>query len=500
MIENQYNEVMTFPVNGTEKLIYKYCIHAHPYKKGYPSKVTPYVAFRLSDGIVEKIFEVKHVYECFSYDIETLKNQLTHEELLRLQGYVEERQMSFGFDKAEYQYRFFFLEEYKTLASPYVFEKNVQGAKSIMLDEMLKNYSERERILFCNIAYMKYYDFSRHKETPINGGQYITDTGDAFEKYNFHRCEDGTVKGFVETKYVGGYDASSRRPQGLHIEKIDSAYQSQDEIEKVTVVFCAKNPKKNINTTVIVGWYKNAKVFRNRKEYLGRPYNIESNYHDAVLLPEQKRNKVIPRAKDNMNNVGFGQSNIWYANKVEHQSLVLDVLKYIDQYSKNKLAKDLRRYNAREDIVLNDFINTHHAKKNYQFEYNNDPEMRREPKVLNQGVSVYPRDKQKSINAIVHSQYKCEINPQHETFNKKSDGLPYLEAHHLIPMSQQDEFEYSLDVEENIVALCSNCHNEIHYGEQANVLIKQLYHNRIELLKKKKIDVSLEKLLSYYGY
>ena len=146
MIENQYNEVMTFPVNGTEKLIYKYCIHAHPYKKGYPSKVTPYVAFRLSDGIVEKIFEVKHVYECFSYDIETLKNQLTHEELLRLQGYVEERQMSFGFDKAEYQYRFFFLEEYKTLASPYVFEKNVQGAKSIMLDEMLKNYSERERI------------------------------------------------------------------------------------------------------------------------------------------------------------------------------------------------------------------------------------------------------------------------------------------------------------------------------------------------------------------
>lgn len=99
MIENQYNEVMTFPVNGTEKLIYKYCIHAHPYKKGYPSKVTPYVAFRLSDGIVEKIFEVKHVYECFSYDIETLKNQLTHEELLRLQGYVEERQMSFGFEK-----------------------------------------------------------------------------------------------------------------------------------------------------------------------------------------------------------------------------------------------------------------------------------------------------------------------------------------------------------------------------------------------------------------
>ena len=67
-------------------------------------------------------------------------------------------------------------------------------------------------------------------------------------------------------------------------------------------------------------------------------------------------------------------------------------------------------------------------------------------------------------------------------------------------MAQQDNFEYSLDVEENIISLCSQCHNEIHYGKHADKLITKLYYDRIKLLKKKKIEVTLEKLLSYYGF
>lgn len=67
-------------------------------------------------------------------------------------------------------------------------------------------------------------------------------------------------------------------------------------------------------------------------------------------------------------------------------------------------------------------------------------------------------------------------------------------------MSEQDHFEHSLDVEENIVSLCSRCHNEIHYGENADVLITKLYYERIELLNNKKIDVTLDELLSFYGF
>ncbi|MEG0664633.1 MAG: hypothetical protein RR483_06005, partial [Clostridia bacterium] len=49
-------------------------------------------------------------------------------------------------------------------------------------------------------------------------------------------------------------------------------------------------------------------------------------------------------------------------------------------------------------------------------------------------------------------EYKCEINPEHETFH--NGRHPYMEGHHLIPMSQQDFYTFSLDVPPNIISLC----------------------------------------------
>ena len=99
-----------------------------------------------------------------------------------------------------------------------------------------------------------------------------------------------------------------------------------------------------------------------------------------------------------------------------------------------------------------------------------------------------------------HANYKCEVDKDHKCFLRKDGETPYTEAHHLVPLSFQDDFEYSLDIEENIVSLCSNCHNEIHYGYNAINIITQLYEERKDLLKGKGIDITLEKLLSYYGY
>lgn len=59
-----------------------------------------------------------------------------------------------------------------------------------------------------------------------------------------------------------------------------------------------------------------------------------------------------------------------------------------------------------------------------------------------------------------------------------------MEPHHLIPLSQTDAFEVSLDREQNIVSLCSNCHNQIHYGRKEDVraLLSQLFQARKEPL------------------
>ena len=65
-------------------------------------------------------------------------------------------------------------------------------------------------------------------------------------------------------------------------------------------------------------------------------------------------------------------------------------------------------------------------------------------------------------------------------------------------MAFQDRFDVSLDVEENIVSLCSNCHNQIHYGKDADKLLKKLFESRKKDLEKVGIKVAFEELLKMY--
>ena len=65
-------------------------------------------------------------------------------------------------------------------------------------------------------------------------------------------------------------------------------------------------------------------------------------------------------------------------------------------------------------------------------------------------------------------------------------------------MSQQDNFENSLDVQANIISLCSNCHNQLHYGEEIEGLLKKLYEARKLELQAAGIEITFQELLSMY--
>ena len=149
----------------------------------------------------------------------------------------------------------------------------------------------KQRILFCNIAYMKYYD-TNYVEIPENGGSYVKNEKDALEKHNFEKCSDGYYRGFVETKHSKGYKLGIKLNEykSLRIENIDNSYVKQMSIPNVLVVFCAK--KKDVGT-VIVGWYKDATVYRRRPEYNGRAFNIMTRIEDGVLLEEEERTFLV---------------------------------------------------------------------------------------------------------------------------------------------------------------------------------------------------------------
>lgn len=122
----------------------------------------------------------------------------------------------------------------------------------------------------------------------------------------------------------------------------------------------------------------------------------------------------------------------------------------------------------------------------------------KQPLVEQKATWGYPRNCERARNALKLADYKCEIDETHPAFTRKKNGLPYTEPHHLIPVSRYADFVSSLDVEENIVSLCSHCHNQLHYGSEFESLLKKLYMDRKDMLERVGIGVVFDKLKSYY--
>lgn len=96
------------------------------------------------------------------------------------------------------------------------------------------------------------------------------------------------------------------------------------------------------------------------------------------------------------------------------------------------------------------------------------------------------------VQTLEAAEYKCEINPKHNTFIAKNTGKQYMEGHHAISMNLQDKFDRSIDVYANVICLCPICHRLIHYGleKEKKVLLNQIYETRIERLVSSGIEIS----------
>lgn len=116
------------------------------------------------------------------------------------------------------------------------------------------------------------------------------------------------------------------------------------------------------------------------------------------------------------------------------------------------------------------------------------------------GREIPKRDSQRAADALAHAGYQCEFNGSDKTFLRKKNGKPYTEPHHLIPISKYRDFDFSVDVMENIVSLCSHCHNLLHYGrfEDKVPILEKLYEERKDALHACGLDLTLEQLKSYY--
>lgn len=187
---------------------------------------------------------------------------------------------------------------------------------------------------------MKYYKGACNDDAAMYGGAFIDENGYGHEEFNFkpimnENKEEGRCFGFVEPKSNRG------KRNTLHIEKIEgcAAMNKEDFVEDVLVVWCAKREKGDIT---VVGWYKNAVVYRDLESYTllwengeeeERWFNVEAYPEDCVLLPKSERTREWYVPNSQVHGFGFGQSMIWYPTAPEAQNYLERLIDKIENYN-----------------------------------------------------------------------------------------------------------------------------------------------------------------------
>lgn len=150
-------------------------------------------------------------------------------------------------------------------------------------------------MLICNVAWMKHYQGITETDYPVNGGEYIKKNGYGHEVINFAR-NGQFVYGYVQAKNAT-----------INIDRIGGA--GQDYVDNVLVVWRARS----IAGAVVIGWYKNARVYRNEQPGNSRRafsyqdkvhhpgYLIRAKANDSFLIPPQNRIFPVP-----VTHKGFG--------------------------------------------------------------------------------------------------------------------------------------------------------------------------------------------------
>jgi hypothetical protein len=166
---------------------------------------------------------------------------------------------------------------------------------------------------------MERYQGLRAGDQISGGGAYVKKEGRGHEVCNFSP-DNGTLYGYVQAP-------------GAQVNLDRLGANSGDDSITATVVWTATRPGGG---TTIVGWYKDATVFRDYQKFDKAPrtqsqngidgYRITAPAGGATLLPVDARVFEIPRQVKG----GMGQSNVWYADSPESAPLVEDVRALIE--------------------------------------------------------------------------------------------------------------------------------------------------------------------------
>jgi hypothetical protein len=169
-------------------------------------------------------------------------------------------------------------------------------------------------LLFLNVGEMSKYE-GLQGDTITGGGKNVGLEGYGGEILNFKKFR-GRMYGYAHAPH-----------DSINIQKL-GAQKNEDHADGVLVIWVAKSQ--------IVGWYKNATVFRkpqpppthSGRTYKGHPikYNATAKAIDCTRIDRDDRHFRVPRAYERKNGMG---RYLWHADGPNNAKLRARVLKYV---------------------------------------------------------------------------------------------------------------------------------------------------------------------------
>lgn len=237
------------------------------------------------------------------------------------------------------------------------------------------------------------------------------------------------------------------------------------------------NPKLSENTK---------RRYANAIDYLSQKYKIDlyktTNIEDINNILSDPEFKSFNNKQNRM----FGAS-------LRHFK------KYIDICNKNEREIEIRTNIIKENLYYTNSQKDIISEELSRINILDKPQERPLSRTVN-GRRIWKRNALYAAKAIIVANYLCEFDSEHRHFISKTTNKNYVEAHHLIPMSIQDKFDYSLDIPANIISICVICHKQLHHGvfEDKKMILEPLFLSRKKRLEDCGIKISLDELFNFY--
>ena len=177
-------------------------------------------------------------------------------------------------------------------------------------------------VLF-NIGWMKNYKGQTEEDKIVNGGQYVKVNKRGNEVRNFLPIEN----------FQYGYVRPPGKNHNINLERL-GADPSADYVDDVTVVFVAKRPQ---GSSVVIGWYDNARVWRSPQKHEDRVYYAKASKSECTILKVDERMFRVPRANDPKEKWGMGQSNVRYIDEKDEEAK--NFIQKLHQYLESSEAR-----------------------------------------------------------------------------------------------------------------------------------------------------------------